>query len=80
MEWSLEDVIRDKSQQLTEADVKSYMQMVLQALAHVHEQQAIHRCGRRCHIVPHSCCVPYHASSSAPASGLAPTTRPSTDN
>lgn len=44
MEWSLEDVIRDKNQPVSEADVKSYMQMVLQALAHVHEHQAIHRC------------------------------------
>lgn len=44
MEWSLEDVIRDKSQTLSDADVKSYMQMVLRALAHVHSHQAIHRC------------------------------------
>lgn len=43
MEWSLEDVIRDKNQQLSEADVKSYMQMVLQALEHVHQHEAIHR-------------------------------------
>lgn len=45
MEWSLEDVIRDKGQALSEADVKGYMQMVLQALAHVHSHQAIHRWG-----------------------------------
>jgi serine/threonine protein kinase len=43
MEWSLEDVIRDNNQQLSEADVKSYLQMVLQALAHVHQHEAIHR-------------------------------------
>lgn len=44
MEWSLEDVIRDKNLVLSEADVKAYMQMMLQALAHVHGHQAIHRC------------------------------------
>lgn len=43
MEWSLEDVIRDSSQVLTDADIKSYMQMLLQALAHVHSNQAVHR-------------------------------------
>lgn len=47
MEWSLEDVIRDKNKALSEADVKSFMQMVLQALAHVHSNQAIHRYSTR---------------------------------
>lgn len=55
MEWSLEDVIRDKSQLLSEADIKSYMQMVLQALAHVHEHKAIHRWGAV--TMAHFCCV-----------------------
>ena len=43
MEWSLEDVVRDKNLVLSEADVKSYMQMMLEALAHVHSHQALHR-------------------------------------
>lgn len=73
MEWSLEDVIRDKSQLLSEADVKSYMQMVLQALAHVHEHKAIHRWGAV--TLAHSCCVfglCVVMSSAAPALRSAP--------
>lgn len=43
LDWSLEDVVRDKATPLSAADVKSYMQMLLQALAFVHEQQVVHR-------------------------------------
>jgi cyclin-dependent kinase 7 len=40
---SLDDVIRDKSTQLSPADVKAYMQMLLQGLAHVHREGVVHR-------------------------------------
>lgn len=43
MDWSLEDVIRDKGTTLAAADVKAYMQMLLEALAHVHSNQTLHR-------------------------------------
>lgn len=43
MEWSLEDVIKDKGCPLAAADVKAYMQMLLQALAFVHSNQVAHR-------------------------------------
>lgn len=59
MEWSLEDVIRDKNKALSEADVKSFMQMVLQALAHVHSLQAIHRYSMRAPV--HLFMYPYDA-------------------
>jgi hypothetical protein len=40
---SLDDVIRDKGTQLSPADVKAYMQMMLQGLAHVHGEGVVHR-------------------------------------
>lgn len=43
MDWSLEDVVRDKYCQLTAADVKSYMRMLLQALSFVHSHDTVHR-------------------------------------
>eukprot|EP00775_Hariotina_reticulata_P007724 gene7724-7923_t len=43
MDWSLEDVVRDKNLQIPPAAVKAYMQMLLQALAFTHEQQVVHR-------------------------------------
>ncbi|KAF6263279.1 kinase-like domain-containing protein [Scenedesmus sp. NREL 46B-D3] len=43
MDCSLEDVIRDKATQLSPADVKAYMQMLLQGLAHVHGRGVVHR-------------------------------------
>jgi hypothetical protein len=40
---SLDDVIRDKGTQLSPADVKAYVQMMLQGLAHVHGEGVVHR-------------------------------------
>jgi cyclin-dependent kinase 7 len=43
MDWSLEDVLRDRAVPLSEAHVKAYMRMLLAALAHVHAQHVVHR-------------------------------------
>lgn len=43
MESDLEAVIRDRSIVLSEADVKSYMRMILSALAHCHTSFVVHR-------------------------------------
>ncbi|WIA21059.1 hypothetical protein OEZ85_005381 [Tetradesmus obliquus] len=43
MDCSLDDVIRDKATPLSPADVKAYMQMLLQGLAHVHDAGVVHR-------------------------------------
>lgn len=39
----MDDVIRDKATPLSPADVKAYMQMLLQGLAHVHDAGVVHR-------------------------------------
>ncbi|CAI5712962.1 unnamed protein product [Hyaloperonospora brassicae] len=40
---NLDDVIKDKAVVLTAADIKAYMQMVLQGLAYCHEHYVLHR-------------------------------------
>uniref|UniRef100_A0AAV1UUR3 Cyclin-dependent kinase 2 homolog n=1 Tax=Peronospora matthiolae TaxID=2874970 RepID=A0AAV1UUR3_9STRA len=40
---NLDDVIKDKAVVLTAADIKSYMQMMLQGLAYCHEHYVLHR-------------------------------------
>ncbi|GBF95530.1 cyclin-dependent kinase-like [Raphidocelis subcapitata] len=43
MDWSLEDMVRDRSTPLEPAAVKSYARMLLVALAHVHGRGLVHR-------------------------------------
>eukprot|EP00878_Enallax_costatus_P025659 GHUV01027474.1.p1 GENE.GHUV01027474.1~~GHUV01027474.1.p1 ORF type:complete len:150 (+),score=45.90 GHUV01027474.1:431-880(+) len=43
MDWSLEEVVRDKGCNLAPTDIKAYMQMLLQALAYVHSNEVVHR-------------------------------------
>jgi cyclin-dependent kinase 7 len=44
MDWSLEDVIRDKDKTpVTPSDIKAYMQTILQALDVVHSHSLVHR-------------------------------------
>ena len=44
MEWSLEDLIRDKDKTpLTPSDIKAYMKTIFQALDMVHSHKLVHR-------------------------------------
>lgn len=43
MDSDLEAVIRDKTINLIEADIKSYMKMGLEALEYIHNQGIFHR-------------------------------------
>lgn len=43
MDSDLEAIIKDKSIVLSQADIKSYMQMILQAVSFVHKHWILHR-------------------------------------
>ena len=53
METDLQEVLRSHAKPLLEADVKSYMQMLLKGVAFVHGSSIIHRVSFKCYTKQH---------------------------